>query len=314
MKKLCLSIVASIFGVFSSFAGLSWISKGIVAVVNEEPITQQQLEEEIQEQIAQLRNSESFNGLSDERFEEIKAKCLDNLIEQRLLTQYFSEKNGKVLQNELDNHLKEIEQRNFHGNRELFTKYLISKGKTFAGFKKEIERSLIIGAMMSQKSVKPMSISFDKIENYYNANISDFTEPATVKLHQIIFLKTAYLPDSEQLKVDFAKKSLEQGMAFDELAKALDEFNTAPNWYLLDELHKDILPQIQNAKVGDITGVSEIGDHCFISKILEKKEERKKPLNEVQHEIEKKCIEQENIEAYNIWLKELKSKSYIKTR
>lgn len=299
---------------FASIENTAIFSKGVVASVNDKPITQQQLEESVQDRLSQLRSEGVEEAILQSNFDRIKKECLEKLIQHVLLIQAFEDKKGKVLPTELENHVQALIQEHFQGNREAFMHYLKKKGQSYRSFQKEAEASIIVRVMMHQKEKSALCVSPKAIEAYYNAHKESFLVPASVRLMQIGFKSDSTMQKGNdvQSKYDYVVACLKEGRSFEFIANEVNELNGEATWYQKEELHPTLASVAFELPVGSCSQPLLVNNYYFVLRVLERQNERIKPLQEAQAEIETQLIEETNAKAYQNWICQLREKAYIR--
>ena len=286
------------------------LKTGIIAIVNEKVITLQQLNESMQEYRLQLI---AENTLSKPSETEIRKEALEKLIEQALIVQEFENKKGKIFDVYLENYVQTLLKEHFEGKREIFLQYLKQKGQTFRQFQQEIKESLIVREMVDQKVKSNNKISPKTIEEYYRANLSQFTKPATIKIQQIVFNVDDRLQkgDFSCSKYNVALEKIHFGASFQDLTEALQEKPTEGIWLEKTEMNPKIAELAFTLDKGKYTEPVPVENRYFIVFLEDKKDQQISPLTKVQDDIENQLLKELNHKAYQAWISRLKEKSFI---
>ena len=286
------------------------LKTGIIAIVNEKVITLQQLNESMQEYRLQLI---AENTLSKPSETEIRKEALEKLIEQALIVQEFENKKGKIFDVYLENYVQTLLKEHFEGKREIFLQYLKQKGQTFRQFQQEIKESLIVREMVDQKVKSNNKISPKTIEEYYRANLSQFTKPATIKIQQIVFNVDDRLQkgDFSCSKYNVALEKIHFGASFQDLTEALQEKPTEGIWLEKTEMNPKIAELAFTLDKGKYTEPVLVENRYFIVFLEDKKDQQISPLTKVQDDIENQLLKELNHKAYQAWISRLKEKSFI---
>lgn len=207
-------VTMALFGV-ESLVGLLGNSGDEVAQVNDEPITRQQLELEVQRAIRS-------GQVPPDQERALRAEMLDMLITERLLTQYAEQGGLYVSEQQLDRlivTLPEFQDAEGRFDRDLFRNRLASAGFTplsfrqqlavdlkrqqvqqglaVSGFTLEEERERLAELQRQTRSFRHHALTPDDLETppelaerdleaYYDAHLDDYRRPEQVKVNYVV--------------------------------------------------------------------------------------------------------------------------------
>ncbi|MDR1665980.1 MAG: peptidyl-prolyl cis-trans isomerase [Puniceicoccales bacterium] len=281
---------------------------GIAARVNEAFVTVRQINEALAESL------EEDKSLSPA---ETKQKILQRLVEHTLIVQEFENQKGKkeaIFDTYLEEHIQGIIKEHFNGQRELLSRHLRQKGQTFGQFRQEIKESIIVREMINQKTKAQNEISPKAVREYYQNHLSRYTQPATVKVHQLEFGREDTLTTDEEIPISKFEKAVEQinrKVSFEELAASLRLVPSEDVWLEASEMNPHLAQAAFSLRPGEYNGPIEIGHRYFILLVVDKKEQQVIPMSEVQEEIESLLLKEWNHKIYQRWIATLREKSFI---
>jgi parvulin-like peptidyl-prolyl isomerase len=281
---------------------------GIAARVNDTFVTVRQINEALAEFLEEDPSLPSV---------ETKQKILQRLVEHTLIVQEFENQKGKkeaIFDTYLEDHIQGIIKEHFNGQRESLSRYLRQKGRTFGQFRQEIKESIIVREITNQKTKSQNEISPKAVGEYYQTHLSQYTQPATVKVRQLEFSREDVFTPHDGNPVSKYEEAMEQmnrKVPFDELAARLELVPSEDVWLEASEMNP-ILAQIAfSLRPGEHKGPIEIGHRCFVLRVVDKKEQQIIPLAEVQEEIESLLLKEWNHKIYQRWITALREKSFI---
>lgn len=267
----------------------------IIAIVNNEVITQTDLEREIQDEY--LRLKAKYHGEELERYYHQKQwEVLNQLIDNSLQLQEAKAKGLSVTQEELDAALRRTPLPPTQTEEEFRQQMLLNKLFDF-----EIRRNLLIEE--------------EEARRYYEANIILFHKPPRYRLNQIL------LSGKEEFERERARKKAEVLYAawtpetpFTEFAAQhlvrIDQLG----WVQENELLEPLGQAVKDLEPGRLSAPIEtlLGYHLLLVEEIQHPEPFS--FEEVEREIRSLLMKQRAEKAYWTWLAELKQQAFIEVK
>ena len=227
---------------------------GIVAIVNDEPITFMDLSNRMQLIIV----SSNLPDNSETR-EKLYGQILQSLINEKLQAQEAKKLSISITTQEIDNTIKFIEKNNNMEERTLIDT-LYKNGVPKSALPSRILANIILEKLL-QKVIQPKVIITDnEIENEYNNYLSNEGK-YEYKLSEIIFNYTNLSKNTDIMLIakQIRKKIIKENN-FDVIAKRINEngtgkFKKDDNWRLKNNINTTAYDFIKDLK---INGVSEL--------------------------------------------------------
>lgn len=291
----------------------------IQAVVNDVPITQQQVERIVQ------GDEERLYDQFPNQPEVLRKKIIDlrhdgseALIKREVILQEFKQ-NLKIPESILDEIVQDRIKERFHGDNVKLTKELEFEGITREQLKKNIREQFIIN-VMREKFVPEPIISPKKVEDFYMAHRNDFKLEDQIRMRMIVLNKSS--TDSAEQREQTRRRAgeiliqLRGGASFAELARSYSDGSTARDggdtgWEDVSVVKKVLLEPLNKLKAGEYSEVIEAPDAFYLLRLEDRHPAHFKPLNDVRVEIEKTLSAQEIDRLSDKWLNRLKAKTFI---
>lgn len=304
------------------------IVDGIAAVVNEKVITFSEVKRLVDPTETQLRNL--FHGVElMEKVKEARLTTLKSLIERALIVQRFDKDGFFIPDNIIEGRLKEVIDSQYDNDRNALIRTLHANGVSVASFKQELRDQMIVQAMRQRNVSSAVIVSPHKIEEYYQENLRQFTEPDQVKL-RIIFLRNALF--KEKRKDDAGKetevdpqyniaqelyKKIQMGGDFASLAKSYSEGAQRSNggdlgWVSESSLRTELAKVAFKLKPGQFSELITTDDGYYILMVEDIKKATVLPLAQVREQIETTLLQEERERLQREWLDSLRAKAFIK--
>jgi peptidyl-prolyl cis-trans isomerase SurA len=287
----------------------------IAAVVNEDIITESELQESMLPFIADYRLRYGEEAL-EEKIHEARQDALNRLIEERLIFQEAKKRKVVVEDLEIEERIEDVKQR-FDSDEE-FYQAISASGVTLARLKKKYEEQIMMRKLVNAIISSRVSISPTQVTAYYHGNINDFSEPDMTRF------KVFFIRPSEEETLNSAREIAEsvlsrinEGENFDML---VSEFSQGPNTDKGGDMGYmpagSTIPEIEDAisalSAGEVSGVIEAGSGFYIVKVLDKKQAGAVPIMEVSDLIKERLFQRESELTLREFVSKLKEDAYIK--
>jgi len=287
---------------FSCFCFAYAAQDQIIAVVNNEAITQSEYEEFLGLMFMDLRIKYDENELKKHE-EELSKTALTRLIEDRLILQEAKRQNIEVKDKEVNERFDNIKSR-FSSEAE-FQGLLVKQGLSPATLKKQLKDQLFMQEIIDKQIHSQITVSPSEVTTYYRGHIQEFSIPIARKVDSI-FVKT-------KERADEVLALIKIGEDFSELK---EKYNAGPDIGLVrkGELLKELEDLIFSLKASEVSAAYKTPDGFYLFRLIEELPAQTKKLSEVQEEIFNLLTEQKTEKKFNEWLDGLKKKAYINVK
>ncbi len=280
MVLLAMILIVALIGVGCKSTGST---SSVVASVNGEPITKDQL--------------------YDTMVQQYGPDVLDSLISDKIVELESKAKNITITDADIDKELqKYIEQ---YGGQAAFEQALASSGYTMDAIKKNVKMNLTMVKLLEPE----ITITDDELQKYFDENKSSFDQPEKVKASHI-------LVDTEE-KAKEVKDKLAAGEDFAKLAAEYSsDTGTKDNGGDLGFFGKgEMVPEFEQVaftlEVGQVSEPvkSDYGYH--IIKVVEKQAAKEATFEASKAEVKDAVLQQKLPDAYNTWIQDKYTKYKI---
>jgi peptidyl-prolyl cis-trans isomerase SurA len=243
----------------------------IAAIVNDSVITYREVEEYTSQAYEALRRT--YQGQPDvfkQRMNQTMQDGLEQLLEKQLILDEFKTMGGRLPETVIEDEVRErIRQR--WGDRATLTRNLKAQGITFEAFRKRIHDEIVLEYMRRKNVSSAIIISPAKIEQYYQANLSEFQESDQVKLRMIILNKSGgAVDDLRRLGLEIVRK-MEEGASFTEMAAVYSEGSTRRDsgdwgWVQTNKLNRglsDVAFSLQRGQRSSLLALARDGSDAY---------------------------------------------------
>ena len=290
---------------------------GIAAVVNEEVITNFELDKEYQ-----LMQKEQEKLPPAEKMG-LRSAALNRLVEKKLIDQKIRELDIKVLDDEVKAAIDDVKKQN-NMSQEALVQALAGQGLSFEQYRVQLKEQLERLRLMSQEVRSKIQVGEQEVRDYYDANRAKFGAVEQFRARHIFFKVDKKGGAAELARVEAVAagvlKEVRAGKDFAEMAKAhSDDPAAAKDGGDLGTFKKaDMLPEIGDSvaamKPGEVSELvlSQAGLH--IIKLEERTLSSGKPFSEVKNDIEELLYKKKADERFAQWVKDLRASVPVEIR
>jgi peptidyl-prolyl cis-trans isomerase SurA len=292
----------------------------IVAVVNEDIITQYDVEQVLRPMIQNLRGQ----GLSAERERQAIARMrgdvLNNLIDGKITEQEVKRYKIAVTDEEVEAYIRQFKERRLLTDESLKA-MLAQEGMTPEEYRKEIRLQLQRTRLVNREVRSKVVITQEDIKKYYEKNKQKYGGSTQYYLWNLFVKLPPGSGASERTAarelLARASAELASGRAFEELARAHSRGEQGIEgadlgWFRIDELNPQLRQAVQNLKAGQCSAVVE-SDFGYQIVFLQRIEDTAaKPLPQVEAEIQDILFRETVDNRFASWITELRKRSHIK--
>lgn len=288
----------------------------VIAVVNDEVITQQDASRLLAVLYAQYANMYEKDELV-KKMEELKKNILKQMIEDKLILSRAKELNINVTEEEVNDKLGYI--KNGFPSEKDFYELLEAQGITMADLKDRYRDQIMVKKIVDLEVKSRVMVLPSEVTEYYEKHKSEFKDSGKYKYkvrHIMIKAEDEVSLELAKVEIQDIYNKLKEGQDFAELAK---RYSQGPNkdqggdmgyieqGEMLEELDKVIF----TLKPGEFSEPvkSKIGYHIF--KVEDIKDASYFNLADQQNDIKNMLFQERFKKRLDEWLAELSSKAYI---
>ncbi len=247
----------------------------VVAVVNNEVVTQLDLDEQVKVALQQLRRQGTPLPAKDV----LERQLLERLVTARVLVQTARETGLRVDDNQLQRSLERIAQEN-KLTPEAFRKALESDGVNFDRFRNEMRNEILIARLKEREVDSKILITDAEIDNYLKnqQNLGGKDDEYSLA-HILVLVPEQASPEQIQAKRAAAEKALVQlrgGADFRQVSAGVSDAQNALEggplgWRQTSRLPQIFVESVKAMKVGDLSPVLRSANGFHILKLLDKR-------------------------------------------
>jgi len=294
----------------------------VIAVVNDEPITQSELDS-----LLRPVYNEYSKEYRDQRLmiklNEARQKLLNQLIEDRLVLQDAKTRSIQIDEKEINGQMDQFRKR--FPDEAALEEALKQEGLTLTAMRDRLRRQMMVRRLHDIEIRSKVVVSPLELEAYYKNNPAEFSSQEKLKIRSVTIRKNDEarekgLTDEIAIKrMEAVRGRILSGEDFGTLARDVSEDTNAEREGLTDWIERgEMIPVIDevifNMKKWQISEIIEtpMGYHLF--RLENKKEGHKESFDDVRNKLYSKLFMQKAEKRFREWMKELKRSAYISVR
>jgi len=290
----------------------------IVAVVNDTPITQSELNssfEPIRKRIAAQPSGEE----RESTLKKAQEGMLNRMIDDILIEQEATRLGIKIPDEDVTGAIETIlAQKNLTMND--FEKILEKESMSLEGYKKEVKTQMIRSKVVRRELRTAIAVTDEEIGEYYIKHRAEYEGQQAVRIKQIVLFFPEKLGDDikQKMKGDMEAilKRLKAGETFDKLASQFSQGPTAKQGGDIGFVERGIMPpdmeQIAfTLEPGQISNVIESPAGFTIITVTDKRGEGTRMIESVRDEIKDKLLDAKMDKKIEEWMSGLRKKAHI---
>jgi len=314
-------VLAAVVLIFAGAAAQSEIVDKIIAVVNDEIITQSEFNKIFEPYLQRIE--QTYQGNDKEGvIKKAKEALLQRLIDDMLIAQEAKKAGASIKDAEVMDVLRDMLVKQ-NMKMEDFLKKQESEGHSLESIKTEIRGHMMRMRLMRREIQSKIMVSDQEIGEYYNKHRDQYEGHESVRIKQILLLLPPGADEAAKEKIRKKAQQIHQqalsGEPFEALAVKYSQGPTAAQGGDIGYIEKGAtIPEIEAAAfklpVGQMSDIIESNTGFHIIKVVDKRGAGLKSINTVREEI-KTALENEKLEKkYGEWIVEKREKSYIEVK
>jgi parvulin-like peptidyl-prolyl isomerase len=291
---------------------------GIKAVVNSGVVTFAEVEDFAAPAAQALRREYAGDpNLFQQKFGDALNDGLEQLVERQLILHSFDTEGYRLPDTVVDELVQERIRERF-GDRITLMKTLQAQGETYEKFRREVREQYIVSALRA-KNISPEKIIISpyKVETYYLVHQDDFKVEDEIKLRMIVLNKTSGDDTNTASLAGEILDKIKDGATFQEMASVYSQGSQRSQggdwgWVERSVLRKELADTAFTLKPGQVSGVIETPEACYLMLVEQTRPAHVKPLSEVRDDVEATLRTQEQKQLEQQWIEHLKKKAFIR--
>jgi peptidyl-prolyl cis-trans isomerase SurA len=314
------ALAGGLFAPLSTWAAETSIVDRIVAVGNDDIITQQEVETTMRPYLEKTKEEGFSPEMQRQAIARLRKDVLDTLIENKLTDQEVKRYKISVSEEEIDQQIAQIKRANSITDENIRA-MLASRGMSMADYRNDIKGMLQRTKLVNREVTSRVVITKDEIKAYYEKNLAKYGGSRKYHLWNL-FAKlprnaSAVERQEAQARLKAALAEIKQGRSFEDLARSNGTGTgglqgSDLGLFRAEELTPELREVVKTMPAGAVSPIveSEFGYQVvFVQQIVDAPA---RPLAEVEPEIQETLYREVVDGKIKTWITELRRSSLIK--
>ena len=319
MKNLILVVFAFFLCLPLAHAAEQELLDRVVAVVNDEVITQAELDTFLRPIYEQY--SKEYSGAElMKAINEVRQKILSQMIEDKLVYQEAVAQGIEVKDEDVDKEFQEFKAK--MEKPEDLDEMLEREGLTMKSLRERLKKQAMVRQLQDREIRSKVIVSPAETENFFKNNPAQFKVKERVRVRSLTIKQSeearakGLTDEKAKQKMDLLDQKIKLYRNFDQVVKDFSEDSHAKQaglgeWIERGAMIESVDEVIFKTPVGQITGIVEtpIGYHIF--RVEAKEPEKVRTFEEVKDQIAGYLFQQKSNARFRAWMEEVKKAAYI---
>ena len=306
----------------STGAAFPRVIDGVVALVNEEPVTFSEVRESVSEGMG-IPVGDADALLREERDPRAVLRWIEALVDSVLVRKELEKQGQSIAEGEIDRAVESVRKANGMSETQ-FAELLGKEGLSLPAYRRRLRWQMERGAIVRARKLKEVTVTESEVRDYFRENGERFLTGAQVRLETLFFpIASAQAGDEDaaqaRIAVQQAAEAVREGRAFAE-AEALVR-GTFPKV----QLHaagfvttEDLLPELQQEvrrlRAGEASPPFFTGAGAFLLRVVERRGGAPGDFSAVKGALTEELTDRRSEKAFSDILSELKRSASIDVR
>lgn len=321
-KKVFLTVGIGVALLLNAVPALPRVLDGVVALVNDEPVTFSEVREEVAGGLG-VPQGDADAYLREERDTAAVLRWINGLVEAVLVRKELAKKGGGISEAEIDRAIDSVRKAN-NVNEEQFVELLAREGLTPAAYRNRIRWQMERGAIVRARKHKEVTVTDDEVRAYFRENSERFLAGGQVRVETMLFpVPEGAEAEEAAVRARFAaRQALASFPPGRPLADGMDMARAAypaVQLYAGDFLpEEDLLPEMRR-EIGRLRSGERSapfpGEHgVYIVRVVERRGGAPREFRELKDALAEEMTDRRSEKAYADIIEELKRSASIDVR
>ena len=315
--RVCVAVILGAALVLSGTAFAETVER-IVAKVNGQIVTLTELDKEVKSAMEQLGPAPTPEE-NEARIAELQSQVLERIIDNMLVLQVAEDRGLRVpsrfFQEWKQNIMKEMD---IQSDEELERQVQL-QGGSMADLRKRFEDGLLLQEVRRMEVDSKVSVSEPEIEERYRLHINEYTDPAKVRLREIVvrFDETNEIYQGQ--KARRIRQDIEHGADFAEVARMHSESGSREaggdlGFFNDGELTESLATVAFSLNLGEVSEIIRLEKAFYILRVEERVEAITKELSDVRNEVADAIFQEKMSAQMDRFVKQLRERAIVEVK
>jgi parvulin-like peptidyl-prolyl isomerase len=290
----------------------------IVAKVNGQIITLTELEAEVQTTLERVGPAATPEE-GEARLERLRQETLNRMVDNMLVLQIAEERGLRVPARFFEEWKKGVMEQMKLTSEEEFLRQVELQGTSVDVIKKQFEENLLLQEVRRSEVDSKVSVSEPEIGDRYREHIAEYTEPAKVRLREIVVKFDSSTEVDQGQKARRLLQEIRQGADFAEVARIHSESSSREaggdlGFFEKGELTESLEKAAFALAPGEVSDVIRMESAFYVLRVEEKVEEKVKPIEEVRSQVADAIFQEKMNTQLEKYIQQLRERAIIEIK
>jgi peptidyl-prolyl cis-trans isomerase SurA len=314
------ALLGGLFVPLPAPAAESAIVERIVAVVNDDIITQHDLETTMRPYVEKTKEQEFSPEMQRQAIARLRKDVMNTLIENKLTDQEVKRYNITVTEDEIDQQIAQIKRMNSITDEDIRA-MLASRAMSMKDYRNDIKGMLQRTKLVQREVTSRVVITKEEIKAYYEKNLAKYGGSRKYHLWNLFakLARNAGAAERQEAKalLQAALAEIRQGRSFEDMARSSGAGagglqGSDLGLFRAEELTPELREVVKTMPAGAVSPIVESEFGYQIVFVQEIEETAGRPLSEVEPEIQETLYREIVDGKIKTWITELRRRSHIK--
>jgi peptidyl-prolyl cis-trans isomerase SurA len=302
--------------------GFPRVIDGVVALVNEEPITFSEVREEVAEGMGiPVGDADAF--LREERDPTTVLRWINGIVESVLVRAELTRKGQAVTEGEVDRAVESVRKANGLDEKQ-FEELLAKEGLTVPAYRRRIRWQMERGAIVRARKFKEVTVTEVEVRDYFQENAERFLVGGQVRLDTLFFPVGSADPAAESVaRARFAAQqavdAIRQGQTFEKaydavLATFPEARRLSGDFLPMEDLLPEMQQEVRRLRTGETSQPFFAEAGIFVVHVVARRGGTPGEYSKVKDALREELTDKRSEKAFADILEELKKSASIDVR
>ncbi|HEV8238618.1 MAG TPA: peptidyl-prolyl cis-trans isomerase [Thermoanaerobaculia bacterium] len=295
----------------ASLAAQTLLIDRIVVRINDRIATMMDFEKQLAERRQGIASDPSLTDTQRQHaLDEAGREVFTDIYQSLLLLSRADQLGARVTEVDVDKALATTRERMGLQTEEQMQQALQASGLTEEALHERLRENLLVQEVMGREVHPRLRVSEDELRRYYREHADEFTNPAAVRLQEVVVLQDEQNPDAVAALAKRMHDEIAAGKKPEDVVGKGTQLVDL-GWVNRGDLDAELEKAAWALQPGGVTQPVRGRGGMHIVKLLERREPVVRPFDEVKDQISGKVEQSRLATEYPGYLRELEARSYI---
>ena len=288
----------------------------VAAVVNNDIISTYQLDKAVLEALAKDAKG---NQLTSKQFDELKERVLEQLVNEKLVSQRIKELGLTVPDPELNAAIEDVQRKN-NLTAEMLQQAVEAQGMSFDAYREQLKQEILRYKLLGREVNYKVQVTSGEVRDYFRDHIDEYRSKPKVRVSSLSYEMPANVTASKMAEIrkqaEVTRELLASGEDFEQVLASQGDgvFGGDMGNLIEDDLTEQLQQALAGLEVGQVSQPVAMNGQLHLFLVTAKNPGDINLYDRVKGEIEKILEKQKTDFRFKEWAQELRDRGHIDIR